>query len=339
MTNIDYEPLTSKITKADIDALKASKSYIADFNWTGVVIMVAVVTILSFSAVITYVSASDYSQALIASGAIFFFLLIVGVVWRINSVTIIKRYAKLYKFAIANGASFENNSRPPQIGILFTAGGSGNKISSQVGPINGTTIGSNVYTTGSGKNRHTYYWDYAVVQLTRNIPNIILDSKKNNFLREFSDMPSVPNRDQKVSLEGDFNDYFDVYSPNTYDIDVRVILTPDVMQDLQQLAADYNVEFIDNKIILFKRGSNINGADVDKIKEILNMASVIAAEVNLQSEHYSDPRIAGSRQSNIVAEQGRRLKTNMNVIWLIIFAVIVMAFQIITAVMNQINRY
>lgn len=96
-------------------------------------------------------------------------------------------------------------------------------------------VGRYEYTVGSGKQRRMYTWYYAGMRLPRRVPHLVLDSKSNDGTvmgkALISNLPVVISSSQRISLEGDFDRYFTLYAPR-YDVDVRYVLTPDVMAAL-----------------------------------------------------------------------------------------------------------
>lgn len=71
------------------------------------------------------------------------------------------------------------------------------------------------------------------------LPHIYLDSRKAGGLR----VSAVLDERQLLQLEGDFNDYFNVFVPEPYADTALSILTPDVMLTLCEHAQTVDVEF------------------------------------------------------------------------------------------------
>ena len=84
------------------------------------------------------------------------------------------------------------------------------------------------YTTGSGKNKTTHTWGYVAVKLDVPLPHIVLDAKGNNGIFG-SNLPATFDKDQRLSLEGDFDEYFSLYCPQGYEPDALYLFTPDIM--------------------------------------------------------------------------------------------------------------
>ena len=106
------------------------------------------------------------------------------------------------------------------------------------------------YTTGSGKNRTTHRWGYVAIKLDVPLPNIVLDATSNNGLFG-SNLPATFDRDQKLSLEGDFDEYFSLYCPEGYEQDALYLFTPDIMARFIDHAAALDVEIVDDWLFLY----------------------------------------------------------------------------------------
>lgn len=116
-------------------------------------------------------------------------------------------------------------------------------------------VGRYEYTIGSGKQRRTYTWHYAGLRLPRQVPHLVLDSTSNNSALMsralISNLPVVISNSQRISLEGDFDKYFTLYAPKQYDVDVRYVLTPDVMAALVDKSSHFDVELVDDMVFFY----------------------------------------------------------------------------------------
>ncbi|WP_338037096.1 hypothetical protein [Microbacterium lushaniae] len=109
------------------------------------------------------------------------------------------------------------------------------------------------YTTGSGKNRTTHKWGYVAVKLDTPLPHIVLDAIGNNGLFGVSNLPAAFDRDQRLSLEGDFDRYFSLYCPADYERDALYLFTPDIMARFIDNAAALDVEIVDDWLFLYAK--------------------------------------------------------------------------------------
>ena len=111
-------------------------------------------------------------------------------------------------------------------------------------------FGNYSYTTGSGKNRTTHQWGYVAVKLDVPLPNIVLDATSNNSLFG-SNLPVTFDADQRLGLEGDFDQHFSLYCPEGYERDALYLFTPDIMARFIDNAAALDVEIVDDWLFLY----------------------------------------------------------------------------------------
>jgi len=87
------------------------------------------------------------------------------------------------------------------------------------------------------------------VKLPKVFPQVVLDSY-NNEPGYISSFPTTIKSDQKVALEGDFNNFFNLYAPHDLQINVLTLLAPNFMQILMNNASTFDVEFFGDEMIL-----------------------------------------------------------------------------------------
>ncbi len=169
--------------------------------------------------------------------------------WRSARVT---RY-RLNRFAQANGMSYEERiADPPLPGMIFSLGSG--RLSTDL--LRGTQprfveFGNYQYTVKSGKNSTTYRWGYVAVKLDVPLPNIVLDATGNNGFG--SNLPAAFDKEQRLSLEGDFDQHFTLYCPAGYERDALYLFTPDIMARFIDNAAELDVEIVDDWLFLYTR--------------------------------------------------------------------------------------
>src|SRR5690606_23027033 len=84
------------------------------------------------------------------------------------------------------------------------------------------------------------------------LPNIVLDAVGNNTLFG-SNLPARFDRDQRLSLEGDFDQYFQLYCPEGYERDALYLFTPDIMARFIDNAAQLDAEIVDDWLFLYSK--------------------------------------------------------------------------------------
>ncbi len=92
-------------------------------------------------------------------------------------------------------------------------------------------------------------WHYLAVELPVQLPHFILETTApSSALR---DLPITIDRQQRLSLEGDFDRWFRLYVPEEYERDALFVITPDVMASLVDHAHRFNVEIIGDRMVFF----------------------------------------------------------------------------------------
>jgi len=90
------------------------------------------------------------------------------------------------------------------------------------------------------------YYGVMTAQLPRELPNVFFDSKKarrRQFRLHFA-------KEQRHSLEGDFDKFFVTYFPDGYTIDSMSFISPEVMWAMRE-ARDYDIEIYKNRLFLY----------------------------------------------------------------------------------------
>lgn len=161
---------------------------------------------------------------------------------------------RLDHFARANGMRYLPRAEDPRLpGMIFNRGNS----RQATGRVRGehprfVEFGNYRYTTGSGKNRTTHRWGYVAIHLDAPLPHIVLDALGNNSVFG-SSLPTTFDRDQRLSLEGDFDRHFALYCPQGYERDALYLFTPDIMARFIDHAGQLDVEIVDDWLFLYTR--------------------------------------------------------------------------------------
>ncbi|MCA9330729.1 hypothetical protein KC957_01670 [Candidatus Saccharibacteria bacterium] len=233
---------------------------------------------------------------------------------------------RLKAFAESNGLGFSEETRQGENpGLIFQYGDShrivrGLTLNDQAG----TIIANYRYMTGSGKSRQAHYHGFVRITLSRQLPQVLLDAVSNNFLGKISNFADVDNN-QRIDLEGDFNNYFQAYAPVDYGPDTLYWLTPELMQLLIQYLGEYDIEVVDNYVYLYRGGEFT--FDEATTRNLIGLGQWLYAEFEQNTRRYSDERV-GSFAANAVAKPGRRLKRSIGW-WFVIFWIIYFVVRIV----------
>jgi len=311
--NLNYLALHDQVTEIDVQLYEQAYGGRQNSKRDKTIIVI----ILIFSGLILWMALASKNMGLLVITAVYtlpFFWL------RRHSFNRKKKLVRLYKFASANNLKLITDKQTVDYaGIVFSQGYN-QKINEAFLLPNGSEIGNYQYTVGTGRNRRTYYWGYMRIKLKRHLPNMLLDSKKNNFINgKFSNLPQLFDKSQVVKLEGDFNNYFTLYLPKGYEKDAFYILTPDVMVALIDHGAHFDMEVVDD-MLYFYRASTFKLESEEEIRSSLAVLGSISTELIDQTDYYADERV-GNRASDMISAPGRRLKKRTS--WVVITFIIV----------------
>lgn len=176
------------------------------------------------------------------------------------------------------------------------------------------TIPTYSYTKNGDYKSQEIYYGIMAVELPRALPNIFFDSKKargKQFKSQFASR-------QQHSLEGDFDNYFVTYFPPTYTIDGLSVITPEVMEALEE-AQEYDVEILGNRLYLY--GPLLPPAE--QLSDMYEKAANIKQKLLNNILTYRDQRLPSSIGRQRVALEGMRLQKAANRWWIgLIFVVL-----------------
>jgi hypothetical protein len=164
----------------------------------------------------------------------------------------------------------------------------------------------------------TIYYAVMSAKLPRIMPNVFFDSKSERG-RQFKTKFAA---DQRHSLEGDFDQYFDTYFPTDYTIDSLSFITPDVMLALRD-AAEYDIEIVQDRVLLYGP-VYVDAAQLDDMAAKL---MAIQAQLAENARTYRDDRLPGEAGRQTVTPLGMSLqrpranKLVATLVFLVFFAI------------------
>ncbi len=324
--SVDYNPLFVPVSREEIARFKresrdtgAPWARSSPFSTTvtiafGVVVAVFLVAFLSLS--LPLVSGlfefrpGDSVLGLITPVLV---LAVVGVGVYRYIVSVSTRWERLLRkarFATRNSLSYLPGRRMPYYpGLIFGHGSNGRSTDNYLSTGEQLfDIGNYEYTTGSGKNRRTHQWGYLAFKLERRLPHMVLDARRNNLLLG-TNLPTSFRRDQRLSLEGDFDKHFTLYCPREYERDALYVFTPDLMALLIDESATFDVEIVDDWMFVYS-AQTFRLDDAATVSRLFRIIDTVGAKALRQTDRYADERI-GDPNVNLVAPQGKRLKSGV----------------------------
>lgn len=119
-------------------------------------------------------------------------------------------------------------------------------------------LGEAHFTKSSRDKDVTIAYNFTVVRLGKDTGlHILIDSKHNNVLgRSLLDTSGVKEGMEKISLEGNFPDNYDIYQIQGGQINTLQLLNPLAMQELVDSFRVYDFEIINDRVYLYQLYSN-----------------------------------------------------------------------------------
>ena len=259
-TTFDARPLTDPVDAAavrafatELRARQSSRMSASTVIGIVAVALAAVVMIPVMVGVIVSIASLGGSPSAMAIPLVLIVLLLAAggvMIWMGVRNAQTTRY-RLHRFAQANGMSYEPKvTDPPLPGMIFSLGRSRQSTDLLRGTVpRFVEFGNYQYTVQSGKNSTTYRWGYVAVKLDVPLPHLVLDAKGNNGFG--SNLPASFHKEQRLSLEGDFDQHFTLYCPAGYERDALYLFTPDIMARFIDNAAQLDVEIVDDWLFLY----------------------------------------------------------------------------------------
>jgi hypothetical protein len=327
---VDYLPLLTAPTAQEVAAYR-TQARASGARWAGAtantVIAIVVIALVAgvfvipvFAGIVVTITQSFREGSPIAAVFLVFFLFVLGIVgFAIVRAAITgsgrwERWLRMDRFAAANGLTFSpSDANPTYPGAIFSLGDSRQTLE-HFRTTEGRFLdfGNYQYTTGSGKNRSTRTWGFLALELDRKLPNMVLDAKANNGLFGGTNLPATFSKDQILSLEGNFNEYFTLYCPKEYERDALYVFTPDLMALLIDEAAPFDVEIVDDWMFVYSNAA-FPSAQPAVYQRLFRIVETVGTKTLTQTDRYQDDRAAAPFAANIVAPQGARLKRNVSV--------------------------
>ncbi|MFG6401250.1 hypothetical protein [Microbacterium sp. P04] len=153
------------------------------------------------------------------------------------------------------------------------------------------------FGTLTERRRRGDTWQYIAVKLPSPLPHLILDATANNRVR--SDLPVGVGRGQRLSLEGDFDRWFHLYSPAAYGTDAYSVLTPDVMAALIDDASAYNVEIVDDVLVFFTTAA-VDFTAPEHWEKVGAVLAGVAPRIARRAREYRDERVPGQAEPRVI---------------------------------------
>ncbi|MCL2869678.1 hypothetical protein FWF48_02620 [Candidatus Saccharibacteria bacterium] len=195
---------------------------------------------------------------LIASFVIIFAIIAAFIVYKALGRNFFTVAAQRYLFAQTNQLPYlplcDTRTFP---GLLFKISDTG-QLANLISLNDTTKIANYYWIEGYRANAHKLGISFIQFQLPRNYPHVIINSNRNSddisgisIFNRVRDSNIFGTQVKPIELEGNFGSFFKVYTPDETQIDVRELLTPDIMSIMMDVGTVYNFELIDNYLYVY----------------------------------------------------------------------------------------
>jgi len=186
------------------------------------------------------------------------------------------------EFAIANGWQYKdttllelyNKSLEKEMGIMFKEGNTRNISNEITGTIKNRHFRIFCYgfTVGSGKNSRTYNYTVFAFKSIGIFPHIYLNNKSNSWNIDVG---------ENIPLPKEFENKFSISTPQKYETEALEIFTPDILASLLQNNFLYDVEFVNQEILVFADGQINNFDQLEKrFNDALTLNDLLAQKLD-----------------------------------------------------------
>ncbi|MDQ3076734.1 MAG: hypothetical protein M3Q63_01630 [bacterium] len=135
-------------------------------------------------------------------------------------------------------------------------------------------------TIGENKNAQLVKFTVFELEFVGSTLNILIDAGKHPF-------PKNVLQHQKLQLEGNFNDHFNLYISKGYHLETLQVLTPDIMEILIDTSKHFSLEFIHNKLYIYADTELTNSVDMVYMYEFSHSILSKLAPVLARVKHSS----------------------------------------------------
>lgn len=179
------------------------------------------------------------------------------------------------------------------------------KKRSEVGMLKGESGTRYGYTIGDRLHYGEQSGVFSGIDITlpASLPNMYLDGKRGDGStgpRHF--MP----KDQQISLEGNFGNYFTFYAPKGYQVLALSIMTPDVMQTLLREVPDCDIEFFQRHIRIIVKHKVHGRAEASAA--LLSAANKVLGEIDDKLRSWSTEDSSIASKTRLVVQDNRTVK-------------------------------
>ncbi|MFT2705844.1 hypothetical protein [Clavibacter zhangzhiyongii] len=226
-------------------------------------------------------------QALMA--AIFAILLVVSGSWVIRSRERrggYRAHLRLVRFAEANGMEYLPG---PMSDGRFGSARRFFDLTRVMRPTlaPGVEFGNHEIVTAGRREGAPRFGGYAMIRLAHEMPHIRVIARR-GVVRRALTMMSRPDREQRLSLEGDFDRHYALHCPAGSERDALYLFTPDILALLIDRVRGLDVEVVGDRLLLTSFDDVVT-RDPERWRDVIEATTALLAKVERWERWRADP--------------------------------------------------
>ncbi len=151
----------------------------------------------------------------------------------------------------------------------------------------GVEFGNHEIVTAGRRQGAPRFGGYAMVRLAHEMPHIRVIARR-GLVRRALTMMSRPDREQRLSVEGDFDRHFALYCPDGYERDALYLFTPDILALLIDRVRGLDVEVVGDRLLLTSFDDVVT-RDPERWRDVIEATTALVAKVDRWERWRSDP--------------------------------------------------
>jgi hypothetical protein len=151
----------------------------------------------------------------------------------------------------------------------------------------GVEFGNHEIVTAGRREGAPRFGGYAMVRLAHEMPHIRVIARR-GIVRRALTMMSRPEREQRLSLEGDFDRHFALYCPAGSERDALYLFTPDILAVLIDRVRGLDVEVVGDRLLLTSFDDVVT-RDPERWRDVIEATTALVAKVDRWERWRADP--------------------------------------------------
>ena len=142
----------------------------------------------------------------------------------------------------------------------------------------GVEFGNHEIVTAGRREGAPRFGGYAMIRLAHEMPNIRVIARR-GVMRRALTMMSRPEREQRLSLEGDFDRHYALYCPAGGERDALYLFTPDILAVLIDRVRGLDVEVVGDRLLLTSFDDVVT-RDPERWRDVIEATTALVAKVD-----------------------------------------------------------